>query len=206
MARGQLRRRRAAVDRGRDDHRPRRQGGSGRAARRDRRGVPSRLVAPRLPGRPRRDRHRPARTPQGLLGRGREPADPDHRRRGPPRAPDLHRRLHLPRRRRDHRDPEDHDPGAGHGEPDGWSEGDRPRRLSGPRALLGRPRRRLSRRGGRPVRRRVPLPPDGRRRIRLPVRRRLPCPDGRARRGSRRIGDPLPRCHERLHRRPARAT
>ena len=90
-------RRRTACDRGRRDRRARSQAGGGRTAGRDRRRVPSRLVAPRLPRGPRRHGHRPARATQGLLGRGRDPADPGRRRQGAPRSPDLRRRLLVPR-------------------------------------------------------------------------------------------------------------
>ena len=86
----------------------------------------------------------------------------------------------------DRRDGQDHDPRPGDGLPPGRPGRDRRCRLSRPRRVLVRPRRRLPRRDRRPLRRRVPLPADRRRQLRLPVRRRLPQRRDGARRRSRR--------------------
>ena len=131
------------------------------------------MVPPRLPPATRRGRR--DRQHRRQLGRRRDRA-PDAaealgRRSAAPRARHPGRGLPVPRLDRD-RDPEGVDPVPDDGALPGRAGGDRPRRLSRPRALLRRPRRVLPRRARRAVRRGLPVRAARRHQPRLPLRPR----------------------------------
>ena len=164
----------AASDRGRRHPRRREDAGGRRAAGRDRRRVPARLVAHglHLPARRRRQvrRDAPHRDAQRQRGdRVRDGRAQDRQARSA--EDDLRRRLHVPEG-----DDEAHAQADGavaeHGALPRWSGGDRPCRVPHDGRVLGRPQRRV-REGGRGSRRaRVHLPAVRRHEPRLPERPR----------------------------------
>ena len=101
------------------------------------------------------------------------------------RRHDLRRRLHVPEVPRHHGGAQAHDPVAEHGALPRRPRRDRPGRLPGHGAVLGRPGRGLRRRGGPARRAGLHLPAARRHQPRLPERPVAARRDRRARRGRR---------------------
>ena len=98
---------------------------------------------------------------------------------------DLRRRVRVPARHGDDRRTEDHHPVAEHGALPRRPGGDRSGGLPGPRAVLGRPDRRVRRTGARARRPRLHVPPAGRHEPGVPQRPRAARDDRGARRRRR---------------------
>ncbi len=188
--RGQARRRRAARDRGRVHRRGRARRGAGRPARRDRRRVPAHLFPRRLSRAPGRGRGQggglyrlvPARR---RLGGELSAADHAHHRQGAAHHLDPGRGFRFPESDRE-ADAQGLHSLALDAALSRRPAGDQRDGLPRPRPVLQRPRRRLSRRGGRSRRARLPLPAARRHQPRLSVRRQDPRGDAGAWRRSRR--------------------